>query len=1024
MLIAINRHLIDKASKEDITKYHGRFENRDLDAASLAAEIKSGHAFCAQHKSGGRRTSGFIAAGYLAVDIDHGLTLEAARADDYFQKYATILYTTPSHKEDKHRFRVVFELEEPIDDAERMAQALTGLTARFGGDKSCTDPCRMFYGSTTSSPEVHDRKLPPAEVEELVVRGQERRILSDSVGSEDGQRRSPTRSRINIPNDTTVRTERGPVVVLRDLPSRTRIFCPQHLDSRPSAMTLRNKFGNPGFYCSACVATFFLDDGSGRRSLTPYRFDYHWQSILDVSYEEYTTHADDDGHVNIAALRGGDIRVLNQRHLAFDEMIPVVVPAPRIKLNRDGTLAETSGLSHHFDMPAALAEGLIADKPLTLVRSPKGTGKTEWLSKLVQGYREQGIRVLLIGHRRALISATSHRIGLTSYLEDATEGADGPRVGVPPTPHYAICVDSLPRMDPRVDCYDVVLIDEVEQVFAHLLSDTLKEDRREALHTLRHYLKNAKALYVLDADLSSVTIELLHAVFGDDSPEYRAIVNQWQPSGRVVQLYDDVKFDHLAGELAASVQRHERCFVCSNSKKLIEELHGGLQRHIARPLRTLVVTSDNSQNADIQAIIRDIKVRALDYDVIFTSPALGTGIDITFEDDAQHIDTVFGFFRARINTHFDIDQQLARVRNPKRICVWISREEFRFETDSEAIKAELLASEAQHQRFLRIEADGTKVYDRDEFYETIYSEVTAAQRASKNRLRHNFIQLRNSNGWAVELVGGDADLTRSGKAVASQGKEERRRDEFERVLHARQLTPDEYDDLRRAEQADRIKDAEKPALRRFEIESFYLHDATLALLEEDGERNLRNSIAAYETLMATDDELRRRDQFAESRFTSDKPQHLLRKNVLRELLQKGHVMRSGAFDREALIDASMLGEFASYCYKSKAQLERLFEMSVRGSVRKDPIRQLQAVLKLLGLSLVKGRRDQSGGTSKSLYRLQTDRLDIVERWANRRSDADLREEWNRRRGASKYLPENESDAPSIATVSNDPLDRL
>ncbi len=1022
MLIAINPHLIDKGSNDQIALANAKFENRDIDAETLAGEIKNGYAFCAQHKPGGRKRAGFIAAGYLAVDIDSGLTLEAARADPYFQRYATILYTTPSHSADAHRFRVVFELEQPITDPERMKQALTGLTARFGGDSACVDACRMFFGSTASTPEVYGNKLPVAEVESLLVRAQERRVDSDTTGEEASRRRSPVRSRINIPLDTVVRSDRGVVALLSETPSGTRIFCPQHVDKRPSAITLRNKSGNPGLSCSACNATFFLEDGSGRRSLKPYRFDYHWNAVLNVSHEQYEAYADEDGHVNVSQIYGGRVQVLNKRHLPFDELVPTVVAAGGFKFNEDDVRSRAERLALHFDIPDATATGLITDTPLTLIRSPKGTGKTEWLGRLVKMFRGAGVSVLLIGHRRALITATAHRVGLTSYLGELDSETDVGRQGAAPTSHYAICVDSLPRMDPSVHHYDVVLIDEVEQVFAHLLADTLKEGRREALHTLRHYLKTAKALYVLDADLSSVTVELLHAVFGAESPAYQAIINQWQPTGRTVHLYDGSRFDVLAGELAASLNRRERCFVCSNSKKLIEELHSGLVKQVTRPLRTLLITSENSQKADIQAIIRDIKTKALDYDAIFTSPALGTGIDITFEDDAQEIDAVFGFFRARINTHFDIDQQLARVRNPKRICVWISPEEFTFESDSEAIKAELLLSEAQHRQFLRIDPDGTKVYDQDEFYDTVFSTVTASQRASKNRLRHNFIELRRSNGWTVEVVGADESLSDAGQAVAKHGKTERRRIEFERLLSARQISAEDYDGLRQAADADRLREADIPSMRRYEIEAFYLMDATMYLLEEDDEHRLRSAVLAYENLVASDDELRRRDQYAESSLIPDKPQHLLKKHVLRDLLQAAHVMRSGVFDRTAVIDASMQGAFATYCLKHKAQIERLFEVSVRQNTRRDPIRQLQGLLSVVGLSVVKDRRDQSDGASRTFYRLSEERLDRIEGWAQRRRDADLRESWKHGRTSSPTSSEPESQLCAASYKSVDPLD--
>lgn len=1021
MLIAINPHLKDKASSAEIVKNNAKFENCDIDSVTLAAEIKKGHAFCAQHKPGGRKTSGFTAAGYLAVDIDHGLTLEAAKADPFVQTYASIVYTTPSHTAEAHRFRIIFELEDPIRDADRMKRALTALTARFGGDNACTDACRMFYGSSASAPEVYGNRLPAAEVESLLIRGHERRVASDSTGGDTGQRSNTVRSRINIPIDTVARTEQGAIAPLSSIPEHTRIFCPQHVDTRPSAMTLRSKSGNPGLYCSACFATFFLEDKSGRRASKPYHFDYHWQAILDVSYDEYTAYADDAGYVDISELRGGQIRILNKRYLPFDELVPTVASADGFRSGGGGVSA-TSKLAAYFDMPNAVAEGLVTNTPLTFIRSPKGTGKTEWLGKLVTMFRSAGVSMLMIGHRRALISATSHRIGLTSYLGDIDDDSDDARIGAPPTSHYAICVDSLPRMDPSVHRYDVVLIDEVEQVFAHLLSDTLKEGRREALHILRHYLRSAKALYVLDADLSSVTVELLHAVFDEESPAYQAVVNQWQSTGRAIQLYDGKSYDTLAGELTASLERRERCFVCSNSKKLIEILHNGLAKHVARPLNTLLITSDNSQKPEIQAIIRDIKTRALEYDAIFTSPALGTGIDITFEGDAQHIDTVFGIFQTRINTHFDIDQQLSRVRNPKRICVWVSSDEFSFESDSEVIKAELLMSEAQHQKFLRIEPDGRKVYDRDEFYETVFSTVTAAQRASKNRLRHNFIELRKSNGWTVEVVGGDEELAVTGRAVAKQGKDERRRVEFERLLNANQITTEEYETLRKAQDADRLSEADVPSMRRYAIEAFYLTDATKELLEEDDEGRFRGAIGAFENLVASDDELRKRDQYAESLLIPDKPQHLLKKHVLRDALQAAYVMQSDSLDRTAVIDASMLDAFATYCFKHKAQIERLFSVGVRQNARRDPIRQLQSLLQVVGLSMVKVRRDQSGKESKTFYRLSGDRVDRIDGWAQRRRDVNLRETWKYSRTASAEAAEPGVEV-SLGEKSVDPLDR-
>ena len=164
-----------------------------------------------------------------------------------------------------------------------------------------------------------------------------------------------------------------------------------------------------------------------------------------------------------------------------------------------------------------------------------------------------------------------------------------------------------------------------------------------------------------------------------------------------------------------------------------------------------------------------------------------------------------------------------------------------------------------------------------------------------------------------------------------------------------------------------------------------------------------------------------RDEYSESKLSPDKPQLLLKKHVLAELLMKAQVMRDGAFDREAVIDATMADEFASYCFEHKAQIERMFNVSIRGDVRRNPINQLNAILKVLGLSVVKFRRDQSGGTSRIQYQLKTKRLDILERWVARRSDTKLREAWREQRTGENT--EFASDPNVIHATSTDPLDQ-
>jgi len=1013
MLVSINPSLVDKATADELSAANRLFQNVDITADQLAAYVQRGHAFCAQHKNGWRRSANFTTSGFLAADIDHGLTLEAAIADPFVQQYASFIYTTPSHTDIAHRFRIVFELELPITDAETMKSALTGLIARFGADGSCRDACRLFFGSSNSRQIMFGKTLPEAQVHELMMRSAERLVMSDSTGEESIRRRSPSRSKLHLSPDTPVRLATGEWVSLKHMPNETRVHCPMHVDNRPSALALRNHWGNPGIYCSTCNATFFMEDGFRSRR-DEYEFDYHWDRVLQVTYNEYETHADDGGYVNLSELRGGRIRQLNADKLSFDEVAP----------SHQRPLDDSDFKQHAGETPS-----LIADCRVTLVKSPKGSGKTEWLGHLVRTHRAAGATVILIGHRRALINATARRIGLTSYLGASLDDDDDAmvqQIRIAPDGQYAICVDSLPMIDTQTVRYDIVLIDEVEQVLGHLLSSTLRENRRNALHTMRYFVNQAKAIYLLDADLGKVTIDLISEMFDDPAQSYQAIINEWKPQSRTVYVYEDAGPHHLIGELVASLERGERCFVCSNSKKMINDLQAEIPNRVSRALKAVAITSDNSQTPEMQALIGNIKHRALEFDVIFASPSIGTGIDITFPGDAQRIARVYGFFHDRVNTHFEIDQQLCRVRHPGEVHVWVSPKEYHFETDAAVIKAELAAAQAEHRAFLGIAPDGTRLYARDALYEEVFATITAAQRASKNRLRHHFIKLREANGWTVHRIARDAAAREVGRAVSKAAKEERTRVQRSKLLAARVLSHNAYETLREKEKRDRISEGDAVALRRYELESFYLQDLTPELLALDDNGKLQSAIRLFENLSVNDQDLKRRDEHARLDFLPDEPQQLPKKQLLVKLLEASGLMEGGVLRRDAQVDVSTLRNFIAIAVAEKAQIERLFGIDVRNNVMFDPVKQLKAFLKLIGLSLPAIKRDQSGKKSVTIYGFDQERLDLLQALADRRADAARRDAWDALRltGVRDFVPGLPEVDPIDATTSGDGSDNV
>lgn len=149
LAISFNPRIHDKPSawREE---YADNWRSSETDLAGLLEAIRQGHAFIAAAMSSPHRSSAaFVHADLAVVDIDHGLDLEGFRELE-LSRHACLVYTSSSHQAEsgKHRFRVLFRLPRRISDPDHYKAIVTALIRALGGDKSCSDPCRIFYGNS------------------------------------------------------------------------------------------------------------------------------------------------------------------------------------------------------------------------------------------------------------------------------------------------------------------------------------------------------------------------------------------------------------------------------------------------------------------------------------------------------------------------------------------------------------------------------------------------------------------------------------------------------------------------------------------------------------------------------------------------------------------------------------------------------------------------------------------------------------------------------------------------------------
>ena len=513
---------------------------------------------------------------------------------------------------------------------------------------------------------------------------------------------------------------------------------------------------------------------------------------------------------------------------------------------------------------------------ITLIKSPKGSGKTTFLSQILKkrseapavlddfddeietGSTYDDQKVLLIGHRQALIGELCERLGLNCYL-DYSENSGQNRLSKKKQ-RFGVCLDSLWRVEGRK--YDLVVIDEVEQVLGHFLSDTIGASRNRIFSMFFQIIRDAKHVIALDADLGWASFNTLRMIKTmKESPcgirfsetahtPISVVLNEWKTNDRVVSLFKDK--DHLIDEMKEAILSGKRIYVSSNSKRLIGSLDKAIE-HLEEEedlkIPRITITSKNSKTDDVQAFILNITDEVLKYSAILSSPSLGTGIDITFKNNASEIDVVFGFFESQVTNHFEIDQQLARVRHPKEVKVWINPCCFRFETEFDVVVDDILRTDLNTSIMYGMSwQDRMQLPDRDPFL-TMVAHLTAKNRASFNNLRANFVAHKELQGWDVQIIARDADRSENGEFLRELGNTRNKLENAEKVLNSKPLNRVEFAKLNRLinYNSGAITEEEYFRLFRTRFELFFRTPPAEDLIVLDDFGRLRRHIRCFDS---------------------------------------------------------------------------------------------------------------------------------------------------------------------------------
>ena len=829
---SVNQLLIDKVRPSNTIAFSTGFESVEWTVEELAEVVKMGFAVSYQFIGGERKTSNFLATDIVEVDVDGGRTLQEALDDSFVKNYCEFLYTTPSHSLDHHRFRLVFSLPRTISNHNEIRAIATSLTRRLGGDMAATDAARLFYGSSQGQITFINRQISEELLKELIEDGLVTPI-QDSVASKG--RIASARSAMVIDPLFKFKTAKGSAIEMQKVKSKVSVYCPFHFDERPSAFLSISKKNNSYFHCSVCQLTRWMKSSKS----DSYDFDSFVKEIKLPSKNKSAAHKEGTLDSFIEQKIDGKSSYV---HFSSDEFLQI----KKIPLG------------------------------LTFVKSPKGSGKTSYLAdslaKVLFTFGENTLeaiekgddfdspapiytkaRALLIGHRQSLIRDLSNRLGLNCYLDDLNSKSENKVRKA----RYGVCLDSLWRVNGEK--YDILIIDEVEQVLSHFLAETLGENRYKVFEYFKSLVRSTPRVVVLDADLGWNSFTTLTQIKKNTSKNNRQqkfsehiniYINEWVGPPRTLNLYSSQH--HLIGNLMSEAYAGKRIFVASNSKERIKKIQKSIDEQSSRAglkaLKIFQITSENSREEQTQDFINNIKKRILKYDVILSSPSLGTGVDITFEGAESKIDIVYGFFENQINSHLEIDQQLARVRHPGDMRVWISPRKYNFEIELNVVKEDFIKNNLLSQLYPSSDLDSDADFNQEQsLIVNMASMILADQRASKNNLKENFIRYKENSGWVVNEVLQDDLEMMEGKELDRLGKVKLKEEEVERIINASPMPRLEFNEMKeRLDLNDQeISRSELESYWRTKIELFYQRKISKQLVERDNKGRYREAVNRY-----------------------------------------------------------------------------------------------------------------------------------------------------------------------------------
>ena len=528
-----------------------------------------------------------------------------------------------------------------------------------------------------------------------------------------------------------------------------------------------------------------------------------------------------------------------------------------------------------------------------LVKSPMNSGKTFVLKDLIA----TAARVLVLVHRQSLAKEVARRLKVKCYLDIRAPTLNQDKM--------VVCINSLHRVD-RTD-FDLVVVEESEQLLRSLANLPYGQ-RPNINHAMfRECISQARQVVALDAQMSNLTLNSLEYI----RPRERFHI--WRnscPQDKLLRCYESraplvLAFDFAVKERSRGSGKPV-AFI-ANSKGLVERQYERVRKDYPQ-LRCALITSRTTGNEDIQALLQNFDEVGGQYDVIFASPAISTGLSI------ERLDfRVFGAFDANVNCHTDAAQAISRFRLAKEVDVYVAQGKASIHSSEKIVEARLKALHDQDIPFLHTGS-------QPDFRVDLLLRVLDYEDKSRAMFSLNFFCLAEEAGWTIKYLGSHKESNIRGASLLEDGKLIEDKVRTERLQSARRLTDSQLEEInsKQLPTSCELDDKERSLMERF-----YYRPITPKLTKRDNRGAYQRGIRNLEMLREDSQDLLAKDRAAA--LGPDALPHNFKPNAMKKELWPLFLKAVGLPEDCQFERFRQVGEHLLYRSSSDGNVEQVFE---------------------------------------------------------------------------------------------------